>query len=143
MRTTLPFSIEFVDNDGYHLFVNILINEKPARMVVDTGASRTIFDINLIGDYINNFEEQLKESEKLSTGLGGNSFKSYETELESIKISKLILTNYPCCILDLQHVNYAYEQLEMPKVIGVLGCDLLVKYNVTISFTTKKITFNV
>ena len=143
MNTYLPFTIELVDNDGYHLFTNILVNNKLARMVIDTGASKTVFDIELMKDYIDNFDDKFNESDKLSAGLGGNSIKSYEINVDSLKLNKLLINNYHSCLLDLQHVNNTYEQLDMPKVLGVIGSDIFVKYNANISFVSKKIKFEI
>jgi predicted aspartyl protease len=60
-----------IDGDGFHLQASIKINGKAALVIVDTGASRTVFDKTEIRKYLK--KEEIEEHDKLSTGLGTNS----------------------------------------------------------------------
>ena len=50
----IPINIISIEGDGFHLIAGGRINDKVARFVVDTGASRTVFDKDRILNYINN-----------------------------------------------------------------------------------------
>jgi|TARA_B110000459_G_C16477643_1_gene432721 predicted aspartyl protease len=38
MKTTLPITIFPIEDDGYHLKITLIVNGKPANMIIDTGA---------------------------------------------------------------------------------------------------------
>jgi len=38
MKTTLPITIFPIEDDGYHLKITLIVNGKPANIIVDTGA---------------------------------------------------------------------------------------------------------
>lgn len=44
MITTIPLQILPIENDGFHLMIVVKINRKNANLIIDTGASRTVFD---------------------------------------------------------------------------------------------------
>ena len=51
-RITIPFDLLSIEGDGFHLLVEALLNGRPAKMLIDTGASRTVFDKERITRYI-------------------------------------------------------------------------------------------
>lgn len=137
MPINIPIRIIPIENDGFHLLVKIKINDRIATMIIDTGASRTVFDEELILKYLKVEESTFEENEKLSTGLGTNSMKSKAIELKSIKFGNLKIKNYQAIVLDLKHVNESYKMLKLPIIHGVLGGDLLNKYKAVIYYKTK------
>ncbi len=138
MTTTLPLTIFPIENDGFHLKLIIKVNGKNAVMILDTGASRTVFDetriINFIGD--NNLEEH----DKLSTGLGTTTMTSKKVILKKIQFGKILITNYDATILDLQHVNQSYQKLELESIDGVIGGDILNDYHAVIDYENATLT---
>ena len=58
----IPINIINIEGDGFHIVTDGLVNGKSARFVVDTGASRTVFDKDRILNYINNPEWQEGDS---------------------------------------------------------------------------------
>lgn len=137
MPINIPIRIIPIENDGFHLLVKIKINDRIATMIIDTGASRTVFDEELILKYLKVEESTFEENEKLSTGLGTNSMKSKAIELKSIKFGNLKIKNYQAIVLDLKHVNESYKMLKLPIIHGILGGDLLNKYKAVIYYKTK------
>jgi len=137
MAISIPINIIPIENDGFHLMIEIQINRKKANMIIDTGASRTVFDEDLILKYLKNEDKEFEENEKLSTGLGTNSMKSKAIELKSVKFGSLKIKNYQAIVLDLKHVNESYKMLNLPIIHGVLGGDLLNTYKAVIYYKTK------
>jgi len=133
MKTILPIEIFAIEDDGYHLKTTLSINGKAASVIIDTGASRSVFDENRITNYIN-FDE-LEEHDRLSSGLGTNTMTSKKVELEKLEVGDIVLTNYDATILDLSHVNASYEKLELTPIDGILGGDILFDYNAVIDYS--------
>jgi len=140
MQTKLSFEILPIENDGFHLQLKVKINGVEANLILDTGASRSVFDETRITLFTKN--NHVEDNERLSTGLGTNTMTSKNVILEKLQLNELIIENYEATILDLAHVNESYEKLELELIDGVLGSDILVEYNAIIDYGKKELIFN-
>jgi predicted aspartyl protease len=129
-----------IEDDGSHLLIKSKINGKVARLLIDTGASRSVFDLNRIKQFVN--EKTFPEHNKLSTGLGTNSMPTSTISLKSFKIGDLVIENFHAVLLDLQHVNGTYDTLGYSAIDGVIGNDILVMYNATINYKKMSLTLS-
>jgi hypothetical protein len=122
-KTIVPLELINLQDDGFHLLVEVVVFGQKFNAVLDTGASKTVLDKTTVERFI--LTEQLLTSDKLSTGLGTNSMESHSIVLPALKIGRLKLTEFEVAVLDLSTINTAYESLNLPSVIGVLGGDIL------------------
>ena len=132
----VPINIINIEGDGFHLIAEGMINNKPARFVVDTGASRTVFDKDRILNFIDNPE--FNEKEGISAGIGGTDLSSFIFNIEELSFGNLIINDYQAVAMDLSNVNNSYAMLKIPPVDGVLGGDLMKKYQAVINYKLKK-----
>ena len=127
-----------IEVDGYHLMIAAEVNGKAVRLLVDTGASKTVFDkIRLQTLMEEGAEEHYGDLEQLSTGLGTNSLQGQVAELDTFKFGEVEISDFPVVVLDMDHVNQSYEILNDPGIEGVLGSDILKKYDAVIYFKRK------
>ena len=133
----IPINIISIEGDGFHIVTDGLVNGKSARFVVDTGASRTVFDKDRILNYINNPE--FAEKEGLSAGIGGTDISSFIFNIEELSFGDLKINDYQAVAMDLSNINTSYEMIKLPPIDGVLGGDLLRMHNAVISYRLKKI----
>ena len=133
----IPINIINIEGDGFHIVAEGHINDRAARFVVDTGASRTVFDKDRILNYINNPE--FAEKEGLSAGIGGTDISSFIFNIEELSFGDLKINDYQAVAMDLSNINTSYEMIKLPPIDGVLGGDLLRKHNAVISYRLKKI----
>lgn len=132
----IPINIISIESDGFHLIAEGLINNKTARFVVDTGASRTVFDKDRILNYIENPE--FNEKEGISAGIGGTDISSFIFNIDELSFGELKINGYQAVAMDLSNVNDSYAMLKIPPVDGVFGGDLLNKYHAVINYKLKK-----
>lgn len=132
IRTVVKIVLLSIDEDGYHLSVKAKVNGKNANLIVDTGASRTVFDLNRIGKFVK--RSDLKENDKLSSGLGTNSMKSHITTLKKFQLGEITVSDYPAVFIDLSHVNVSYVNVGLEPIDGVVGSDILHAYNANINY---------
>lgn len=137
MPVNIPINIVSIDEDGYHLLIEIEINHKKANMLIDTGASRTVFDEEIIREYLKTEDVEFEENVTLSSGIGTNTMKSKAVNLDLLKFDTLEIENYHALVLDLRHVNESYKMLKLPVIHGILGGDLLKKLKAVIYYKTK------
>ena len=133
-ENTISLIVCSIDEDGYHLFIEAEMNGKEARLLIDTGASRSVFDKNRINRFS---ENELITAEALSSGLGTNTMESHTINLESLKLGSLELKDFEAVLLDLSHVNESYASMELDLIDGVIGSDLLMQHQASIDFKKK------
>jgi predicted aspartyl protease len=141
MAIVVPIDIIKIEDEGFHPHMKVKINNKTAVMLVDTGASKTVFDLELIKNYIKDLESEMHD--KFTTGLGTSSMVSHKAIINKLEIGELEILNWDAVLLDLSHVNNSYEQLGIQQIAGVIGCDLLVAYKAKIDFNQSKISLKV
>lgn len=141
MKSKLAVRLVALGPDGgLHLHTTIKVNGKNAEVVVDTGASRTVFDKERINRFIKKGTTQ--KSEHRSSGLGTNDMESFQVDLKSLELGKLNIGNYRTHLLDLSHVNKAYEAVKIEMVDGILGSDLLLELDAVIDYGKQQILLN-
>ncbi len=131
-ETRVPLELVNLHKDGFHLLVEVVVFGQSFHVVLDTGASKTVFDKTVIEKHMKNTE--LLSSELLSTGLGTSNMESHTIVLPVLKIGKFKLKNFEAAVLDLSMISQAYLNLNLPPVIGVLGGDILMPYQAIINY---------
>jgi hypothetical protein len=128
----VPLQLINLQNDGFHILVEVVVFGQPFNAVLDTGASKTVLDKTSVENHI--AAGDLLLSDKLSTGLGTNSMESFILHLPALHIGKLKIQNFEAAVLDLSSISMAYDNLQLPPVIGVLGGDILQQYKAIIDY---------
>lgn len=132
IKSILSIKILDIEGDGYHLLTDVLINDVPSVLLIDTGASKSVLDSNRIHQFVPPSEFEVNE--QLSTGLGTNSMTSHSTIIDNIQLGDITIPHYKVVIIDLSHVNESYLKLGLSPIDGVLGSDLLLKYKAVIDY---------
>ena len=136
--TTISITMLNIEDDGLHLIIDAEVNNIECRLLVDTGASRTVFDQKRIFQFVK--ESDLEFDEKLSTGLGTDSMPTSSINLNNFNIGELSFKNFHAILLDLSHVNTSYEKMGFMAIDGVLGSEILDKYEAIINYKKRTIT---
>ncbi len=134
----IHFNILNIEDDGYHIQIEAEVNHLPCTLLVDTGASKTVFDLMFFTEHFEDFIPL--QEDRISVGLGTNSMISHSTVIKTLNIGALNTTNFKTTLLDLSHVNVSYEKLFLPRIAGVLGGDLLMKHQAVIDYCKQIIT---
>lgn len=141
MRVSVPLKIIDLNSDGFHPLLNIKVYGKTFAVVLDTGTSKTAFDKELLLKA--NKKALINDSDILSTGLGTNSMQSFTATIHDMRIGRLKIPEFQVAVLDLSTINIAYEQMGHPQVLGVIGGDILMKYQAIIDYGKQVIKFTV
>jgi predicted aspartyl protease len=138
MKYKIKLVIEELERKNYHLFVNLEINGIDCRLLLDTGASKTVFDSERVLRFVKSFK--IKSNESKSVGLGVSEMETHVVNLKKITIGKLEIKKMEVAVLPIGHVNTTYQQLEIPEIDGVLGSDFLMKYEAVIDYPKMTMT---
>jgi len=131
----IPLTLLNLQDDGFHLLLEVIVFGKHFKAVLDTGASKTVFDKATVETHLHLHPDSvLRHTDMLSTGLGTTSMPSFILNVPDLQIGGLHLRNYEVAILDLSSINFAYEQLAIEPVIGVIGGDILARHGGVIDY---------
>jgi hypothetical protein len=131
---TVPLNVIQLEDDGFHLIAEIIVFKQKLIAVIDTGASRSVFDKTLI-------ESQLSQLEHTEGIQATTLFTTSDTVIgiiPELKLGRLLISDYSTIALDLSAVNTAYERLGHPAIAAIIGCDLLHKYQAVINYRNRK-----
>jgi predicted aspartyl protease len=141
MTVKVPIDIIKIEDEGFHPHMSVKINDKDAVMLLDTGASKTVFDLEMIQLFIEGIESEVHD--KFTTGLGTSSMVSHKAIINKLEIGNVEIFNWDAVLLDLSHVNNSYDQLGISQIAGVIGCDLLVQFKAKLDFDKSFLTLKV
>lgn len=124
---------------GVHYIVNVMLNKKRARFLIDTGASRTLIDDKCIKEY------EIKQEDIVMCqpiqGLSGETTQVNEAIIEKLQIETLIWQNYKLLLSPLKQINDQYQTFGLKKIHGILGSDLLSEGKAWIDLLQEEIMF--
>lgn len=136
-KTVIPFELKYFKGGGYHLFIKMKVDNHVVRFLIDTGASKTVLDKSFVKE---NLPHIIRSNNASSTGLGSRAIKSEAIVAQNILIGERMIKNLLCAVVDLRHVNAAYETINAKPIHGVLGSDVLKKYSAVLDYGTKRLT---
>ena len=137
----IPFEVISLQADGFHIITEVEIFDKKFKMVIDTGASKTVLDkVSLLNSGID--EDKFLNTDILSTGLGTNNMQSFMINIPLLKLADWSTKNFTAAVLDLSAINIAYNQIGIESVIGVLGGDILNIFGAKIDYKKNLLTLN-
>jgi predicted aspartyl protease len=139
MKHKIKLEIISIQDEGFHIFFNAKVNNRDARFLIDTGASRSVLD----KAFVNTLEAiDIKTSEILSTGIGSNTLESEFTHIQNIVIDDFELNDVEMAVIDLSHVNQTYKLIGMPDLNGVIGGDILMEHEAIINYKKALLRLN-
>ena len=133
----VPLQLLDIEGEGFHIMVKGMIHGKEASFLIDTGASRSVFDPNTITDFIEDIEFEKKEG--LTAGVGSSDLESATFVIDIFSIGKLEIHDYEAVALDLENIHEMYGKLGLPRIDGIIGGDLLKQYKAVINYRCKKL----
>ncbi len=137
MKLTIPLT-QIEIEDGCHLIAAIWINGSIARMIIDSGASATVFDEKRLVNYVSPETARI-EHRKVSSGLGVDKVKVSGVILDKIQIGDLRLYEFEANAMNLSSISRAYYDMKEKPVEGVLGSDILKRYRAIINYDELKL----
>ena len=132
----VPLQLLDIEGEGFHIMVKGTIHGKEANFLIDTGASRSVFDPNTIASFIDDIQFQKKEG--MAAGLGSSDLESATFVIETFTLGELEIHDYEAVALDMENVHEMYDTLGLPHIDGIIGGDLLKRHKAVINYRYKK-----
>ncbi|MFP5080015.1 aspartyl protease family protein [Pedobacter sp. JCM 36344] len=131
---TVPLKLIDLQDDGFHLLVEIVVFGEKLLAVVDTGASRSVFDKAFIKQHID-----ITETEQSHAITLFSTTSILQATIPEVKLGRLRIKDYYAIALELDGVNETYESLGHPPIVAILGSDIFLKYQAIINFKKLKL----
>ena len=135
----IPIRLLDIEGEGFHVMIQGMINGMEANFLVDTGASRSVFDPQTITQFVQ--QPEFVKKEGITTGLGGSDLESSTFIIDTLGFGDIELHHYEAVAIDMSDVHESYAKLGLPRIDGILGGDLLYRLKATINYRLRKIRF--
>ena len=133
----VPLQLLDIEGEGFHIMLKGSIHGKEARFLIDTGASRSVFDPNTMANFIENLQFEKKEG--MTAGVGSSDLESATFIIDTFSIGALEIHDYEAVALDLENIHEMYGKLRLPHIDGIIGGDLLKRHKAVINYRSKKL----
>ncbi len=137
-QVQVPIILEELQEGSYHIFVKCTVGKKVCRFLIDTGASKTVLDIQFFSSQYS--KEKILTSEQNTSSLHASVAESHSAALPSLKMGTLIVKDFLVALLSLDHVNSTYDSVGKKPIQGIIGSDILLQYHAKIDYKTMILT---
>ncbi len=141
IKSTIETELLDLEGDGCHLMAPFFVNGKKYDFIIDTGASKTVLDLNCFKDEVVNLKP-IPEEDIRSAGVTEGQITSFLGKLDSFTLGDINIRNYDFMFINLDHINNLYMEITGKQIAGLLGSDMLSKYLATIDYMRNIITFH-
>lgn len=128
---SIPLKLINLQDDGFHLLVEVVVFKERYFAVLDTGASRSVFDKSLIEKHVS---ETLQVADEINAATLFTTTTTIQATIPQLKIGALKINNYETVAFDLQSVSETYQQFGHPSIMGIIGGDILMQYKAVINY---------
>lgn len=102
--------------------------------VIDTGASKSVFDVLLSDYWISDEGDSV-----MATGLGKEVVETNSGSISEFKIGGFKFGPLKVALVDFDHINNEYAKFSDKKIVGLIGCDFLYSRKAILDFDQQKI----
>ena len=135
MRTKIPIEIIELEGEGIHLFVKGFLNDnEECSLIIDTGASKTVFDCHL-PEHL--FRKESIQEEVLTAGINAGEIETKIGIADNFTIGDLVIENFETILISLEHINTLYKKIIKKEIHGLIGSDFLMQHKANVDFRKK------
>jgi len=131
-KVEIPVKLIELEKGNYHLLVKARFEKGDSvYWVIDTGASKSVFDINK-SNYFTVID--LDNKQIRSAGIGEGHIETKAARLSKFYLGKQKISGLEVALISLDHVNQLYKEFSSTGISGLLGSDFLLKYEAIINY---------
>jgi hypothetical protein len=122
-QITAPLILIDLKEEGLHILLHLSMFGECQWAVLDTGASKSYFDLSV------------------SIYLDASVALTKRVVIPEIKIGALSIKDYKTQLINLNVINEAYTKFGSPRIIGIIGSDILYQYKAIIDYSNMEVVF--
>lgn len=130
MRKEIPIEVVELESNTYHPLVKAEFpGLENAFWVIDSGASKSVFDVSLT-----DFYQTSNDDSVMATGLGKEVVATDSGVIEELYLGNFNFGILKVALVDFQHINDEYAKFSNKKIVGLIGCDFLFTQKAILDF---------
>ncbi len=134
-----PLFVLTLNHDTRHFLLKTKIQGRTANMIIDTGASATVFNISTFSDLHAYHADDLRQNEQTSSGIHAEYIFQESIILDKLEMGPFIFDGFEAMTLDLSNINQQYGRIGLPPVDGLIGSDFLLARKAVINYRKRHI----
>jgi hypothetical protein len=134
----IPMQLVMLEDENYHLLIKSQFsNGQTKHWIIDTGASKTVFD----SSETHLFEALSTEGMEInSAGIGAHQIETSMGVINEISFHSFHKKRLEVALINLEPVNHVYQHFSKIRISGLLGSDFLRQHKAIINYQRKQIT---
>lgn len=129
-----------LSDGGVHLLLLGLVDGKPLRFVLDTGASHSVLDIQWARKNLD--EDEINLVSDPAHGIG-NPVEVHKAIVSSFELGQLKINDHSIPLIDFNSINAVYANEGIDEVQGIVGGDILMENKAVIDYEKMELRFSV
>ena len=118
-----------------HLVVRCKLNNVFGKFIIDTGASNSCVDLSSK----DKFNIICKKSNEQASSANGDINNIFYSTKNNLKINKLEIDDFNILLFDMNHINNSLNKKNIKEINGIIGGDILKKFNAKIDYKNKEL----
>lgn len=140
MKISLPFTIKELEKSSFHPLVEAELDGKIVNLIIDTGASRTVFNKNIVAGFP---IISIDNEEPFAAGINAERMSIEQIKIDFIKIGGASFYDMIVFSTNLDAISNLYEEMAGIRIEGLLGCDFLIQYKAVLDFNKNHISLRI
>lgn len=137
-KVILPIEIVSLGDEGSHIFCKAKVNGKKARVLIDTGASKTVLSQEF-ADSLKNLRP-VDIDDNTTSGIGPDKVDAQFAKIKKLEFKGLTVKKLIVGTIDVSHVVAMYHSLGLKPFDMLLGGDVLEMHQAKIDYRKKQLT---
>lgn len=128
-------SIIFKILSSNHLIINAKVNDVNGNFLIDTGASNSCIDLNKF----EKFNLKFIKSDEIASSASDEIKETFISKKNSFSIGDCSATYLDLILFDMKRITQALKEKDNVEVDGIIGSDMLIKFNSQIDYKKNEI----
>ena len=126
----IKYSIPFKILSTNHIIVDAAVNDVNGKFLIDTGASNSCIDL----DKSDKFKLNYGKSDEQASSATDEIKDTYISKKNSLLIGECYINDFDIILFNMKHVIKSLLNKDEIEIDGIIGADILTKYNCCIDY---------
>ena len=127
----IPFKILSTN----HIIIDAAVNDVNGKFLIDTGASNSCIHLNKSEKFKLNF----RKSDEQASSATDEIKETYISKKNSLSIGEYHINDFYIILFNMKHVIKSMQDKNEIEIDGIVGADILIKYNCCIDYKENKL----
>ena len=127
------YSISFKILSTNHIIIDAKVNNVDGKFLIDTGASNSCIDLTKSEKFKLNYGKSDEQASSATDDIKD----TYISKKNLLLIDKYYIHDFDIILFNMEHVIKSLLDKDEIEIDGIIGADLLIKYNCCIDFKEK------